>query len=273
MNAMNDTMEFVRNMWGAMKVPGMTMPSMSPEEINKQITDLKAVESWLQLNMNMLRSSIQALEMQSATLSTLQTMGDNFAQTMKSMTPEDAMEFAQLGQSVGNIIGTLPCVTIAKVRGFALGGGCELAMACDMIVAGKSARFGQPEVNLGLVAGFGGTQRLVKRVGIHLAMDMLLTGRGRMLTGDEAFNTGLASRVVDDDKLDAEIDKIVDALTKTGPAAVAETKRLIRDAQHMSLDAGLAAEAAAFALCFARNESKEGIDAFLSKRTPKFQQD
>lgn len=96
MNAMNDTMEFVRNMWGAMKVPGMTMPSLSPEEINKQITDLKAVESWLQLNMNMLRSSIQALEMQSATLSTLQTMGDNFAQTMKSMTPEaepDKQEF------------------------------------------------------------------------------------------------------------------------------------------------------------------------------------
>ena len=88
MNAMNDTMEFVRNMWGAMKVPGMTMPSLSPEEIDKQIMDLKAVESWLQLNMNMLRSSIQALEMQSATLSTLQTMGDNFAQTMKSMTPE-----------------------------------------------------------------------------------------------------------------------------------------------------------------------------------------
>ncbi len=92
MNAMNDTMEFVRNMWGAMKVPGMTMPSLSPEEINKQITDLKAVESWLQLNMNMLRSSIQALEMQSATLTTLQTMGDNFAQTMKSMTPEPEPE-------------------------------------------------------------------------------------------------------------------------------------------------------------------------------------
>jgi hypothetical protein len=89
---MNDTMEFVRNMWGAMKVPGMTMPSMSPEEINKQITDLKAVESWLQLNMNMLRSSIQALEMQSATLTTLQTMGENFAQTVKSMTPEPEPE-------------------------------------------------------------------------------------------------------------------------------------------------------------------------------------
>jgi enoyl-CoA hydratase/carnithine racemase len=79
--------------------------------------------------------------------------------------------------------------------------------------------------------------------------------------------------VVDDDKLDAEIDKIVDAIVKTGPMAVAETKRLVRDAQHMSLDAGLAAEAAAFALCFSRDESKEGIDAFLSKRTPKFMQD
>jgi enoyl-CoA hydratase len=193
--------------------------------------------------------------------------------SMKSMNPEDAMEFAQLGQSVGNIIGTLPCVTIAKVKGFALGGGCELAMACDLIVAAKSAKFGQPEVNLGLIAGFGGTQRLVKRVGIHLAMDMLLTGKGRMLTGEEAYQTGLASRVVDDDKLDAEIDKIVDSLTKAGPAAVAETKRLIRDAQHMTLDAGLAAEASAFALCFARNESKEGIEAFLSKRNPNFQQE
>lgn len=92
MNAMNDTMEFVRNMWGAMKVPGMAMPSMSPDEINKQITDLKAVESWLQLNMNMLRSSIQALEMQSATLTTLQTMGQNFAQSVKTMTPDSASE-------------------------------------------------------------------------------------------------------------------------------------------------------------------------------------
>ena len=81
-NSMADPLEFVRNMWGAMKIPGMTMPSMSPDEINKQITDLKAVESWLQLNMNMLRSSIQALEIQSATLTTLQTMGKNFAQAV-----------------------------------------------------------------------------------------------------------------------------------------------------------------------------------------------
>jgi enoyl-CoA hydratase len=127
-------------------------------------------------------------------------------------------------------------------------------------------------VNLGLIAGFGGTQRLVSRVGIHVALDMLLTGRGRILNADEAHMVGLTSRVVDDDKLDTEIDKIVDALNKTGPMAVTETKRLVRDAQHMSLDAGLAAEASAFALCFGRDESKEGIDAFLAKRNPKFNQ-
>jgi enoyl-CoA hydratase/carnithine racemase len=94
-----------------------------------------------------------------------------------------------------------------------------------------------------------------------------------MISGEEAFHVGLASRVVEDDKLDAEIDKIVDSIVKTGPMAVAETKRLVHDAQHMSLDAGLSAEASAFALCFSRDESKEGIDAFLSKRTPKFMQD
>jgi enoyl-CoA hydratase len=192
---------------------------------------------------------------------------------MKEMRPDDAHEFASLGQSITSIIETLPVVTIAKVRGFALGGGCELAMACDLVIAGKSAKFGQPEVNLGIIAGFGGTQRLVKRVGLHVALDMLLTGRGRMLSGDEAFQLGLASRVIDDDKLDTEIDKIVDAITKTGPQAVADTKRLVREAQHMSLDAGLSAEASAFALCFAREESKEGIEAFLAKRAPKFLQD
>lgn len=192
---------------------------------------------------------------------------------MQSMSADDAYQFSQLGQSIGNIIATLPAVVIAKVRGFALGGGCELAMACDLVIAAKSSKFGQPEVNLGLIAGFGGTQRLVKRVGPHVALDMLLTGRGRVLTGDEAFQLGLVSRVVDDEKLDAEVEKIVEALKKTGPQAVADTKRLVRDAQHMSLDAGLSSEAAAFALCFSRDESREGIKAFLEKRTPKFDEE
>lgn len=190
--------------------------------------------------------------------------------SMQNLTAEEALEFAQMGQSVTAILESLPQVVIAKVKGFALGGGCELAMACDMVVAGKSAKFGQPEVNLGLIPGFGGTQRLARRVGLPLALDMLLTGRGRTLSGEEAFHVGLVSRVVEDDKLDAEIDRIVDAVVKTGPQAVENTKRLARDSLMMPLDSGLNAEAAAFALCFTRQESKEGISAFLAKRTPNF---
>lgn len=189
---------------------------------------------------------------------------------MKEMTAEEALEFAHLGQSVTAILESLPQVVVAKVKGFALGGGCELAMACDLVVASKSARFGQPEVNLGLIPGFGGTQRLARRVGLPLALDMVLTGRGRTLTGEEAFQVGLASRVVDDDKLDAEIDKIVDAVVKAGPAAIASTKRLTRDSLHVPLDIGLNSEASAFALCFAREESREGMGAFLAKRPPNF---
>ncbi|MCX6118206.1 MAG: enoyl-CoA hydratase-related protein [Proteobacteria bacterium] len=189
---------------------------------------------------------------------------------MKEMACDDAQEFAHLGQSITAILGSVPQVVIAKVKGFALGGGCELAMACDLVVAGKSAKFGQPEVNLGLIAGFGGTQRLARRVGLPIALDMLLTGKGRTLTAEEALQFGLVSRVVDDDKLEAEIDRIVDAISKTGPEAVAQTKRLTRESLYTPLDIGLGGEAAQFALCFAREESKEGISAFLSKRTPNF---
>ncbi|MCX6124688.1 MAG: enoyl-CoA hydratase-related protein [Proteobacteria bacterium] len=189
---------------------------------------------------------------------------------MKEMTPEDALEFAHLGQAITAIMESLPQVVIAKVKGFALGGGCELAMACDLVIAGRSARFGQPEVNLGLIPGFGGTQRLARRVGLPLALDMLLTGKGRTLTGEEAFQVGLASRVVDDDKLDSEIDKIVDAIVKTGPFAVEGTKRLARESLQTPLESGLGSEASAFALCFARSESKEGMTAFLTKRSPNF---
>lgn len=188
----------------------------------------------------------------------------------QNMTPDDALSFAQFGQSITGIIETLPQVVIAKVRGFALGGGCELAMACDLIVAGKSARFGQPEVNLGIIPGFGGTQRLAKRVGLPLALDMLLTGRGRTLTGDEAVAYGLASRCVEDALLDQEIEKIVSAIVKTGPIAVETTKRLTRESLSMPLELGLGSEASAFALCFARDEQKEGVQAFLNKKTPKF---
>lgn len=189
---------------------------------------------------------------------------------MQGMNAAQARDFARHGQMLTKALETLTQVTIAKVQGFALGGGCELAMACDIIIAGKSAKFGQPEVNLGIIPGFGGTQRLVRRVGMHVAMDLLLCGRGRTLSGTEAHQLGLVSRVVEDDKLEEEVKKVVRAILSAGPRAIAETKRLARDAYHMTLDAGLNAEANAFAACFADDEAAEGISAFLEKRNPTF---
>jgi enoyl-CoA hydratase len=189
---------------------------------------------------------------------------------MRDMSPAQARDFARMGQMLTKALETLPQVTIAKVQGFALGGGCELAMACDLIIAGKNAKFGQPEVNLGIIPGFGGTQRLVRRVGMHVAMDMLLCGRARSLSGTEAHQLGLVSRVVDDDKLEDEVGKAIRGVLSAGPQAVAETKRLAREAYAMSLDAGLNAEANTFAACFGEEEAQEGIAAFLDKRTPSF---
>lgn len=187
---------------------------------------------------------------------------------MQAMGPAEARDMARLGQRVTRLLETLPQVTIAKVQGFAFGGGCELAMACDIIVAAKSAKFGQPEVNLGLVPGFGGTQRLVRRVGLHVALDLLLCGRARTLSGSEAQALGLASRVVDDDKLEDEVQKVLRGVLSAAPLAIAETKRLTRDAYQMSLDAGLSAEAAVFGTLFDGAEAQEGIQAFLEKKNP-----
>ncbi len=189
---------------------------------------------------------------------------------MRNMSSAQARDFARMGQMLTKALEMLTQVTIAKVQGFALGGGCELAMACDLVIAAKNAKFGQPEVNLGIIPGFGGTQRLVRRVGMHAAMDILLCGRGRTISGTEAHQLGLASRVVDDDKLEEEVGKAVRAILGAGPRAIAETKRLARDAYNMSLDAGLNAEANAFAACFEGEEALEGTAAFLEKRTPAF---
>ena len=189
---------------------------------------------------------------------------------MEGLSTTEARDFSRQGQLVTKALESLPQVTIAKVQGFALGGGCELAMACDLVIAGKSAKFGQPEVNLGLVPGFGGTQRLVRRVGLHVGLDMLLTGRARTLSGSEAHQLGLASRVVEDDALEAEVQKVIRGVLGAGPKAVAEAKRLAREAYGMSLDAGLAAEASTFATCFGDEEASEGIAAFLAKRNPEF---
>jgi enoyl-CoA hydratase len=187
---------------------------------------------------------------------------------MSSLRPQEALEFARLGQKVTTMLETLPQLTIARVQGFALGGGCELAMACDVVIASKKARFGQPEVNLGLVPGFGGTQRLVRRVGLPVALDILCAGRN--LSGEEAASLGLVSRCAEPEELDAAVEMVLKGIMKAGPLAIAETKRLTRSAYDCSLTAGLAAEASAFAAGFDGDEAKEGMKAFVEKRPASF---
>jgi enoyl-CoA hydratase len=186
---------------------------------------------------------------------------------MKGLSPAEAEAFAAKGQAIGDRIARLAIPVIAAVQGFALGGGCELAMACDIVVANTSARFGQPEVKLGVIPGFGGTQRLVRRVGIAVAMDLCLTGR--MVDVDEALRIGLVSRKVEGDVVAAAIG-VGAEIAAMGPVAIRLCKRAILDYADADVRSGLAAERALFALCFATSDQKEGMSAFLERRPASF---
>ena len=189
---------------------------------------------------------------------------------MRALDSAGARQFALLGQEVTTLLESMPQIVIAKVRGFALGGGCELAMACDILLASNTAKFGQPEVNLGLIPGFGGTQRLARRVGLPVALDMICSGRGRTLNADEALKAGLVSRVIDSEKIDAETQALIDAILAAGPEAVRRCKRLVRDSLTMDLAVGLSSEAESFGDCWSGGEASEGMTAFLEKRPATF---
>jgi enoyl-CoA hydratase len=157
---------------------------------------------------------------------------------------------------------------IAAVRGFALGGGCELAMLCDMIVAGESARFGQPEINLGLIPGAGGTQRLPRAIGKARAMEMILTGRA--LTATEAATMGLVTRVVPDEVVVDEARAIAASIAQKSPVAVRLAKQAILKAFDTTIESGMDFERNAFYFLFSTEDRTEGVRAFLDKRTPTF---
>jgi len=157
---------------------------------------------------------------------------------------------------------------IAAVSGFALGGGCELAMMCDFIIAADNARFGQPEIKLGIIAGAGGTQRLPRAVGKSKAMDMALTGR--MMDAQEAERAGLVSRVVTADKLMDEALGAALMICDYGQLSVMATKEAVNRAFESGLSDGLMFERRLFQSMFATNDQKEGMDAFLAKRKPVF---
>jgi len=153
---------------------------------------------------------------------------------------------------------------IAAVSGFALGGGCELAMACDMIVASESARFGQPEINLGIIPGAGGTQRMTLAVGKAVAMEMVLNGR--TLSAEEALRFGLVNRVYPVEVYLEEAIRLANAIADRAPVAVRLAKEAVNAAFEMSLQAGLDHERRLFYLLFSTDDQKEGMDAFVSKR-------
>jgi enoyl-CoA hydratase len=157
---------------------------------------------------------------------------------------------------------------IAAVSGFALGGGCELAMICDMIVAGENARFGQPEINLGIIPGGGGTQRLVRAIGKARAMEMILTGR--TMTAREAFGAGLITRVVPTESCMIEAFRLATEIASKPPIAVQMAKDAVLKAFDTSLEAGLDYERRSFNLLFATEDQREGMQAFLDKRAPEF---
>jgi len=158
--------------------------------------------------------------------------------------------------------------TVAAVSGFCLGGGCELAMLCDLIVASETARFGQPEINLGVLPGAGGTQRLTRAVGKAIAMDMILTGR--MLSAREALAFGLVARVVAKEAWLEEAKRVAGEIAAKGPIAVRLAKQAVDQAFEAPLGAGIELERRAFYLARASEDATEGLNAFVEKRPPDF---
>jgi enoyl-CoA hydratase len=178
---------------------------------------------------------------------------------------------ARTGQRVTQLLESLPVPAIAAVNGFALGGGCELAMACDFRIASENAKFGQPEVNLGVPPGYGGTQRTTRLLGPGMALFLCLTGE--MIDSAEALRIGLVQRVVPIGDLLPEAKRIAHGIAAKAPLAITATKRAIRDGAALPLPEALALEALHFGIMVSTNDFREGTRAFLEKRKPAFMGD
>ena len=177
--------------------------------------------------------------------------------------------WGQRGSALFRRVEKLEFPTIAAVNGFALGGGCELAMSCDIILASEKAKFGQPEVGLGITPGFSGTQRLPRRVGVAKAKELIFSGR--MVKADEAERIGLVNAVYAPEALLDGAMEMARSFAKNAPIAVKYAKACIDRGMQTDIDSGIACENELFAMCFATADQKEGMGAFLEKRTAEFQ--
>lgn len=187
---------------------------------------------------------------------------------MSAMSALQAEAFSRLGHDTFGALEALDVPTIAAVNGFALGGGCEMALSCDWIYASQKALFGQPEVGLGLIPGFGGTSRLARRVGIAWAKELVLTGSN--IKADEAHRIGLANRLFEPDALLDGALAAAEAAASNGPVAVTVAKRVLQQGQDADVRTAHALEQNAFGLVFATDDRVEGTGAFVEKRDPKF---
>lgn len=187
---------------------------------------------------------------------------------MRHYTTVQAMEFALFGQGVLERIERLPQPVIGVINGYALGGGCELAMACDLLIAADTAKFGQPEVNLGIIPGYGGTQRLPRLVGRNLAKEMVLTGE--MISAQRAYEIGLVNRVVPRAELMNAAREMAARILSKAPVAVRTAKMAMNRGLDLDLSNACALEAGAFAVGFSTADRAEGMAAFLEKRKAAF---
>ncbi len=187
---------------------------------------------------------------------------------LAKLSPLEARRFVRRGQELFFKIEALPIPVIACVNGFALGGGLEIAMSCDFIYCSKEAKLGQPEVNLGIMPGFGGTQRLSRLVGKAVAKELCMTGR--IISADEAKELGIVNKVFSKEDLWNETMKVANEISSKGRVSLRAIKRSIDRGFDLDLRSGCYMEADNFALCFASLDAKEGLNAFLEKRTPQF---
>lgn len=188
---------------------------------------------------------------------------------LAQQTPVSAKEFSLESQKILNYIENYPKPVIAAVNGYCLGGGSELAMACHLRIASEKAKFGQPEVNLGIMCGNGGTQRLPRLVGKGRAIELLITGN--MIEAQEAYRIGLANHVVAPGQLLPKCEEILNTVAQKGPIAVKLSLEAVTHGLEMSADEGVRLESNLFGMCFSTEDMKEGTSAFLEKRQPNFQ--
>ena len=187
---------------------------------------------------------------------------------LNKLTEETAKVFSEKGQDVFNLIETLGKPVIAAVNGFALGGGCELAMACNIRFASENAKFGQPEVNLGIIPGYGGTQRLTRLINSARALELILTGD--IIDSSEAYRIGLVNKVFPINELLNKSIEIATKICSKGQKAVSASIKAVQNGSELTLPEGLKLEAGLFAACCGTEDFKEGTSAFLEKRKPNF---